>query len=196
MRSAGRGAQEGSSIIRRRPRRGIPVRTEPAHRINERIRHSQVLVIDDEGETLGVMDPRDGIEIALEKGLDLVEVAPNGKPPVCKIMDYGRFKYQQEKKAQESKKHATVIQLKEIKMRPKTGEHDYQFKLKKIRQFLEKGMKVKATIMFRGREVVHSGLGRSILLRIAEDVTDVGEVERAPKMEGRNMFLILASKQK
>jgi len=142
------------------------------------------------------MDPRDGIEIALEKGLDLVEVAPNGKPPVCKIMDYGRFKYQQEKKAQESKKHATVIQLKEIKMRPKTGEHDYQFKLKKIRQFLEKGMKVKATIMFRGREVVHSGLGRSILLRIAEDVTDVGEVERAPKMEGRNMFLILASKQK
>jgi translation initiation factor IF-3 len=155
-----------------------------------------VLVIDDEGETLGLMDPRDATEAAKEKGLDLVEVAPNGKPPVCKIMDYGRFKYQQEKKAQESKKHQTIVQLKEIKMRPKTGEHDYQFKVKKIREFLEKGNKVKATIMFRGREIVHSELGRNILLRIAKDIGDLGEVERDPKMEGRNMFIIFASNAK
>ncbi len=172
------------------------MRTEPAHRVNERIKQSQVLVIDDEGVTLGILDPRDAIQIAKERGLDLVEVAPNGRPPVCKIMDYGRFKYQQEKKAQESKRHQTVVQIKEIKMRPKTGEHDYQFKLKKVRQFLEKGMKVKATIMFRGREIVHSELGRNILHRIAADVEDVGEVERGAKMEGRNMFLILASKIK
>ena len=142
------------------------------------------------------MDPRDATAVAKEKGLDLVEVAPSSKPPVCKIMDYGRFKYQQEKKASESKRNQTVVLLKEIKMRPKTGEHDYQFKLKKIRAFLEAGMKVKSTIMFRGREVVHAELGAKILHRIAADVADVGDVEREPRMEGRNMFLFLSSKIK
>jgi len=154
-----------------------------------------VLVIDDEGNSLGELDPRRGVEIAAEKGLDLVEVSPNSNPPVCKIMDFGRFKYQQEKKAHESKKHQAVVQIKEIKMRPKTGEHDFQTKLKRIREFLEKGMKVKATIMFRGREVVHSELGKAILDRIATDIQDIGLVEREAKMEGRNMFLFLGPKK-
>lgn len=153
-------------------------------------------MIDETGTTLGVMDPRRGTEIALERGFDLVEVAPNGTPPVCKIMDYGRFKYQTEKKAQESKKHQVVVQVKEIKMRPKTGEHDFQFKLKHIRDFLEKGMKVKATIMFRGREVVHSELGAKILDRIIQDIADVGKLEREPRMEGRNMFIFLIPTKK
>ena len=155
-----------------------------------------MLVIDEEGTTLGVLDTRQAIETALDRGLDLVEVAPNNVPPVCKIMDYGRFKYTQEKKAHESKKHQTVIQIKEIKMRPKTGEHDFQFKLKHIREFLEKGQKVKATIMFRGREVVHSELGQRILLRITADTVELCTIEQELKMEGRNMFVILAPKKK
>jgi translation initiation factor IF-3 len=174
----------------------MPKKEEPTHRINERIRVRQVLVIDDEGVTLGILDTRDAIDMAVGKGLDLVEVAPNGTPPVCKIMDYGRFKYQQEKKTHDSKKHQSVVQLKEIKMRPKTGEHDFQFKLKHIRDFLEKGLKVKATIMFRGREVVHSDLGFNILRRIAEGVADLGKLEREAKMEGRNMFIVLTPTKK
>lgn len=154
-----------------------------------------MLVIDEEGNALGVLDTHDAIDIADEKGLDLVEVAPDNNPPVCKIMDYGRFKYQQEKKAHESKKHQTVVLLKEIKIRPKTGEHDFQFKLKHIRRFLDSGMKVKATIMFRGREVVHAELGRKILDRITEEIADVGIVERETRMEGRNMFVILGPKK-
>jgi len=174
----------------------VPKRDEPLHRINDRIKVSQVLVIDDEGEALGVLDIDRALSIAEERDLDLVEVAPNAKPPVCKIMDYGRFKFQQEKKAQESKKHQTVIQIKEIKMRPKTGEHDFQFKLRKIREFLEKGLKVKATIMFRGREIVHADLGRKILDRIIVDVADLGKIEREIRMEGRNMFVIINSNVK
>ncbi len=166
------------------------------HRINDRIRARQVLVIDDEGTTLGILDTRDAIDAALAKGLDLVEVAPSGTPPVCKIMDYGRFKYQQEKKVHESKRRQTVVQLKEIKMRPKTGEHDFQFKLKHIRDFLEKGQKVKATIMFRGREVVHADLGFNILQRISTDVADIAKLEREAKMEGRNMFIVLTPSKK
>jgi len=153
-------------------------------------------VIDDEGQTLGILDTKQALSIAEEKGLDLVEVAPNNNPPVCKLMDYGRFRYQQEKKAHESKKHQAVVQIKEIKMRPKTGEHDFQFKLKHIRNFLESGLKVKATIMFRGREVVHADLGERILLRIIESVQDIGIVERDPKLEGRNMFVILTPGKK
>ena len=153
-------------------------------------------MIDDEGQTLGILDTKQALSIAEEKGLDLVEVAPNNNPPVCKLMDYGRFRYQQEKKAHESKKHQAVVQIKEIKMRPKTGEHDFQFKLKHIRNFLESGLKVKATIMFRGREVVHADLGERILLRIIESVQDIGIVERDPKLEGRNMFVILTPGKK
>jgi translation initiation factor IF-3 len=174
----------------------MPKKEEPMHRINDRIRARQVLVIDDEGTTLGILDTRDAIDAALAKGLDLVEVAPSGTPPVCKIMDYGRFKYQQEKKVHESKRRQTVVQLKEIKMRPKTGEHDFQFKLKHIRDFLEKGQKVKATIMFRGREVVHADLGFNILQRISTDVADIAKLEREAKMEGRNMFIVLTPSKK
>ncbi len=168
----------------------------PQQRINERILARQVLVIDEEGVSLGVLDTRQALDTAAERGFDLVEVAPNNVPPVCKIMDYGRFKFMQEKKAHESKRHQTVIQIKEIKMRPKTGEHDFQFKLKHIREFLDKGLKVKATIMFRGREVVHAELGQRILVRITEQTTDIGAVEQELKMEGRNMFVILTPSKK
>jgi translation initiation factor IF-3 len=174
----------------------MPQKEEPTHRINDKIRARQVLVIDDEGRALGILDIRDALAAAEERELDLVEVAPNATPPVCKIMDYGRFKYQQEKKSHDSKKHQAVVQLKEIKMRPKTGEHDYQFKLKHIREFLEKGLKVKATIMFRGREVVHADFGAQILARIAQEVADLGKLEREAKMEGRNMFIVLTPTKK
>jgi translation initiation factor IF-3 len=174
----------------------MPKKEEPTHRINDQIRARQVLVIDEEGTTLGIKDTREAIEIAEARDLDLVEVAPNATPPVCKIMDFGRFKYQQEKKSHEGKKHQAVVQLKEIKMRPKTGEHDFQFKLRHIRDFLEKGLKVKATIMFRGREVVHANLGYAILARIAQELQDVGKIEREAKMEGRNMFLVLTPTKK
>jgi len=161
-------------------------------RVNDRINVRHVRTIDQEGEQLGILPVEEALAIARERGLDLVEVAPNSKPPVCRIMDYGRYKYQQEKRQQESKKHQHVIQVKEIKLRPKTGEHDFQFKLHHITKFLEKGNKVKATIMFRGREVVHPDRGMQILSRIEEEIAEFGIVEAPPKLEGRNMFMIIA----
>lgn len=131
---------------------------------------------------------------AEEVGLDLVEVSPNSDPPVCRIMDFGKFKYQQSKKQQESKKKATVIQVKEVKIRPKTEEHDYQFKLRSIRKFLSQKNKTKVTLRFRGREIAHADLAREVLERIAEDVADIGQVEQFPKMEGRQMIMMLGPK--
>ena len=161
-------------------------------RINERILARSIRTIDVNGDQLGILTVEEALVVARERGMDLVEVAPNSKPPVCRIMDYGRYKYQQEKRQQESRKHQHVIHIKEIKMRPKTGEHDYQFKLKHIRKFLEKGNKVKATVMFRGREVFHAERGTAILSRIEENVADLGFIEAPPKFEGRNMFMVIA----
>ncbi len=129
---------------------------------------------------------------AQEQGLDLVEVAANADPPVCRIMDYGKFRYEQQKKKQEAKKRQTVMQIKEIKFRPKTDEHDYQTKLKHIRRFLDDGDRCKATIFFRGREVVHKERGQAILDRIIQDTQDVGKVEQQPQFEGRTMFMMLS----
>lgn len=152
--------------------------------------------MDDDGEQLGVMVTRDALDRAREKGLDLVEVAPNADPPVCKIMDYGKFKYQQQKKLQEAKKKQTVIKIKEVKFRPKTDEHDYQTKLKKIVKFLDDGDRCKVTIFFRGREIVHKDRGLMMLDRVVEDTQDIAKVESKPMSEGRTMTMMLAPVKK
>ena len=152
-------------------------------------------MIDEEGAQLGVLDPRQALAMAEEKGLDLVEVAPTAQPPVCRIMDYGKYLYQQNKKAQEAKKNQKVIQVKEVKFRPKIDEHDYEFKKKHIIRFLKEENKVKATVMFRGREVTHSEIGQQILQRLLQEISDVAAVERLPKLEGYSMTMILTPKK-
>ena len=144
---------------------------------------------------MGVIPIREALAAAEERGLDLVEVAPAAKPPVCKIMDYGKYKYEMSKKAQEAKKKQTIVVLKEIKFRPKIDEHDFQFKVKHAFQFLGEGNKVKIRVMFRGREMAYMNQGRQILDRIAEEAKEIANVEYLPKIEGRNMFMILAPKK-
>lgn len=151
-------------------------------------------VIDPDGNQLGILQIREALAAALEFGLDLVEVSPTAKPPVCKIMDYGRFKYEQTKKQHEAKKKQATFQLKEIKVRPKTGDHDLQTKLGHIRKFLERKDKVKVTVMFRGREIALSEKGRELLQQIATEVEPTAVVEQLPKFEGRTMIMILAPK--
>ena len=158
------------------------------------IKAREVRVIASEGEQLGVLLLRDALQRAEEAGLDLVEVAPTAVPPVCRIMDFGKYKYEMNKKAHESKKHQTVIAVKEVKLRPRTDDHDVQFKTNNIKRFLEGGDKVKVGIMFRGREMAHPQQGRTLLERIVNDLQAVAIVEQMPRMEGRNMFLMLAAK--
>lgn len=153
-----------------------------------------VRLIDSEGEQAGVVPIEEALNAAEKVGLDLVEVSSNSDPPVCRIMDFGKYKYEQSKKLQESKKKATVILVKEVKIRPKTEEHDYQFKLRNIRKFLGQKNKTKVSLMFRGREIAYAHLARGLLERIAHDVEDIGVVEQMPKLEGRNMIMILAPK--
>ena len=162
--------------------------------INRNVRAKEVRVIDPEGAQVGVIPTYKAIAIANDHGLDLVEISPNANPPVCKIMDYGRYKYEQTKKKQEAKKKQASFQLKEIKVRPKTGEHDLQVKLGHIRKFLLKKDKVKVTVIFRGREITLSGLGRDILKKIAGETSEIAFVEQFPKIEGRTMAMILAPK--
>ncbi len=150
----------------------------------------QVRVIGENGEQFGVMDTRDAIRTAREQGMDLVEVAPNADPPVCKIIDYGKFQYEAKKKANEAKKKQVVITVKEIKFRPGTDEHDYSYRMKHAREWLQEGDKVKATIWFRGREMTHRELGARILEKLAHDLEDIGEIEVAPRMEGNQLFTI------
>jgi translation initiation factor IF-3 len=148
------------------------------------------------GEQLGVLTIEAALEKAQELGMDLVEVNPMAKPPVCKIMDYGRFKYEEKKRASEAKKKQVVVHLKEVKMRPKTEEHDYEFKVRNVKRFLEEGNKARITIMFRGREITHKELGQALLEDVIKDVKEVGVVEQVPRMEGRQMFMILAPNPK
>jgi translation initiation factor IF-3 len=165
---------------------------EPQTRINERIRVREVLLIDETGENKGVTSVEDAQKYALEKNLDLVEISPQARPPVCRVMDYGKWKYEQNLKAKEARKHRSQITVKEIKFRPKIGTADYETKKNHVRRFLEAGDRVKVTIMFRGREVVHSDLGRRILERVSVDVADVATVDQHPNLEGRNMTMMLA----
>jgi len=151
-----------------------------------------VRVIDEEGEQLGVLSLDEALTTAAGKGFDLVEVSPNAEPPVCRIMDYGKFKYQASKKAAEAKKKTAKVELKEVKMRPKTEEHDYNFKLKNARKFLDAGNKVKVTIMFRGREVTHPDYGKRLLEKLAADVQDIAQVEAPARMAGRFMSMVVA----
>ena len=151
-------------------------------------------VINPNGVQLGVMSPQEALQTAMSLGLDLVEVAPDANPPVCRIMDYGKYRYEQSKKAKDAKKKQTVIQIKEIKMRPKTDEHDLEFKTRHIERFLKEGNKAKITMIFRGREVMHTNLGRKLLDRLAEDLKDAAIVEQLPRLEGKNMVMILAPK--
>jgi translation initiation factor IF-3 len=150
----------------------------------------QVRVIGEDGDQFGVMDTREAIRTARAQGMDLVEVAPNAEPPVCKIIDYGKFQYEAKKKANEAKKKQVVITVKEIKFRPGTDEHDYSYRMKHAREWLQEGDKVKATIWFRGREMTHRELGARILEKLAHDLEDIGEIEVAPRMEGNQLFTI------
>jgi len=151
-----------------------------------------VRLIDDQNNQLGVLSLDAALRIANEKGLDLVEVAPQASPPVCRLMDYGRFKFETVKREKDQRRKQNVIKLKEMKLRPKVAEHDFQTKFKGLKQFLEAGEKVKVTIMFRGREMVHQDIGRKILNRVADDARTFAVVERQPLLEGKNLFMILA----
>jgi translation initiation factor IF-3 len=151
-------------------------------------------LIDPEGNQVGIVPLAKALEAAAEVGLDLVEISPSAKPPVCKVMDYGRYKYEQTKKQQEAKKKQSTFQLKEIKVRPKTGDHDLAVKIGHIKRFIDKKDKVKVTVMFRGREITLSSLGREVLERITEEMEDIAFVEQAPKFEGRTMVMVLAPK--
>ena len=160
-------------------------------RINHRIRAPEVRVIDPEGNQLGVVTLDDALEKAEDFGLDLVEVAPNARPPVCRIMDFGKYKYQQKKRSAEAKKKSSRVELKEVKFRPKTDSHDIETKLRHARKFLEARNRVKFTVMFRGREMAHPELPEQMLVECAQALSDVADVEQRPKMEGRNMTMLL-----
>jgi translation initiation factor IF-3 len=159
--------------------------------VNGRIRAPEIRLIDADGENAGVVTPREAMRMAEEAGLDLVEISPNANPPVCKIMDFGKFKYEQQKRESEARKKQKTIDVKEVKFRPNTDTHDYQVKMRNVFKFLEGGDKVKVTLRFRGREMAHQNLGRELLERVAEDTKEIGKVENMPKMEGRQMVMMI-----
>ncbi|UCD86197.1 MAG: translation initiation factor IF-3 [Deltaproteobacteria bacterium] len=161
-------------------------------RVNKRIRASEVRLIDPDGVQLGVFPIGEALTAATDRGLDLVEVSPKSNPPVCRIMDYGKYKYQQKKKLQEAKKKQSVIHIKEVKLRPKIEEHDLQFKLRHIERFLSEGDKVKVTVMFRGREITRKELGQALLERLVEETKELGTIDQSPKQEGRNLVMFLS----
>jgi len=164
-------------------------------RINEEIRAKEVRLVSGDGEQLGIVPLKDALRMAQEKELDLVEVSANAKPPVCRIMDYGKFRYEQSKREKEARKKQRIISVKEIKLRPNIEDHDLQTKSKNISKFLKEGDKVKVTMMFRGREMAHAELGKHLLNKVAAEMQEIANIERQPKIEGRNMIMILAPKQ-
>nr|WP_223156867.1 translation initiation factor IF-3 [Thermosediminibacter oceani] len=163
--------------------------------VNYEIKAREVRVIDVDGKQLGIMPLKEALKIAQERQLDLVKVAPQAKPPVCKIMDYGKYKYEQSKREKEARKNQKVISIKEIRMSPNIEEHDFQVRVKNALRFLDDGNKVKVTIRFRGREITHTQLGEEVLKRLADSVKEKGIVEKPPVIEGRNMVMILSPKQ-
>jgi translation initiation factor IF-3 len=163
-------------------------------RINNRIRIREVRVVGEAGEQLGVMATSEAMKLAEDAELDLVEVAPSAVPPVCRIMDYSKYKYEQEKSEKEARKKQRIVHLKEVRMGPKIGEHDYQFKLRNLEEFLKRGDKVKITMMFKGREMAHVDLGRKVLDRLSSDISAIGEIEEPPKQEGRFINMVIRAK--
>jgi translation initiation factor IF-3 len=170
----------------------LPTRDGP--RVNEEIRVPQVRLIDQEGEMIGVMSARDALLRAYEVGLDLLEISPNAVPPVCKILDYGKYKYEQQKKANEARKRQKVVELKEIKVRPNIDDHDYGVKMRQMKDFIAEGDKVKVTLRFRGREMAHQDLGLKVLDRIRTELAEATKVESMPRLENRQMIMVLAPK--
>ncbi len=182
-----------SSLPRPRfPRGQIPNQSKDEHRINERIRVPQVRLIDEKGGQVGIVNTQEALQMARDRGLDLMEVSPNANPPVCKICDYGKFKYEKKKQEHKAKKKQTVIKVKEIQLRPQTEKHDLDYKFKNVREFLEEGDKAKITIMFRGREITYVDQGFKIMRELIELVKDVGSVEAPPKLEGKKLIMVLA----
>ena len=191
-RTGGKPIPEEESTTIRRPFRAPPPPKE-GPRINREIRGTpQIQLIDEEGNNVGVVSFYDALDRAEEVGLDLVEIAPNSTPPVCKLLDYGRFKYQSQKKAAEARKNQKVVEIKEVKLRPGIDDHDYEVKMKQSRRFFEEGDKVKITLRFRGREMAHQDLGVMLLDRVRADVGDIAKVESEPRLEGKQMIMILA----
>jgi translation initiation factor IF-3 len=170
-------------------------RTRDLPQINERIRFPKIRVIDTDGAQLGIMPPHEALQLAEEKELDLVLLSDKADPPVCRIMDYGKYKFEQEKKAREARKKQHTADVKEVKMRYKIEAHDYNVRVKQAERFLRDGDKVKATVMFRGREIQHSDMAEELLKRMAADLEEVAEVQQAPKKEGRNMMMLLSPKK-
>ncbi len=175
-------------IDKRRTKRDLP-------QINERIRFPEIRVIDSDGSQLGIITPEEALNVAQDKDLDLVLVSESAKPPVCRIMDYGKYKFEQEKKAREAKKKQHTADVKEVKMRYKISEHDYQVRVNQAKRFLKSGDKVKATITFRGREIQHSNLAQDLLSRMAADLQELAEIQQSPKREGRNMMMLMSPKK-
>jgi len=163
-------------------------------RINDEIRAREVRLVGENGEQLGIFPIKEALRVSLEKGLDLVEVAPTAKPPVCRLMDYGKFRYEQSKREREARKKQKIITVKEVKIRPKIESHDLEVKTRNAERFLKDGDKVKVTVMFRGREITHPALGKQLCEQMAEMLKDIANVEREAKLEGRNMIMILSPK--
>ncbi|MDA7426951.1 translation initiation factor IF-3 [Primorskyibacter aestuariivivens] len=184
------GNHQRNKPIARRPHNAPPTR-DTGPRVNDKIRSPEIRLIGAEGENVGVVTPRRALEMAQDAGLDLVEISPNANPPVCKIMDFGKFKYEQQKRESEARKKQKIIEVKEVKFRPNTDTHDYEVKMRNVFKFLENGDKVKVTLRFRGREMAHQNLGRELLERVAEDVKEIGKIENMPKMEGRQMIMMI-----
>jgi translation initiation factor IF-3 len=170
----------------------LPTRDGP--RVNEEIRAAQVRLIDQEGEMIGVMSAREALARAYDVGMDLLEISPNAEPPVCKITDFGKFKYEQQKKANEARKRQKVVEIKEIKVRPNIDDHDYEVKMRQMKGFIEEGDKVKVTLRFRGREMAHQDLGVKVLERIRTEMAEATKVESMPRLENRQMIMVLAPK--
>ena len=188
------GAKAHLSIPPRRPvsRGAAPPQKEEGYRINHRIDAREVRLIAEDGANVGVVPTRQALMMAEEANLDLVEISPDAKPPVCKILDYGKFKFQEQKKAAEARKKQKVIEIKEIKMRPMIDDHDYDVKMRAIRRFFEEGDKVKITLRFRGREMAHQELGQQLLDRVKKDTAETAKVESEPRFEGRQIVMVLA----
>ena len=182
-----------TTTLARRPHNAPPQR-ETGPRINDRIRSPEIRLIGAEGENIGVVTPARAMQLAEEAGLDLVEISPNAEPPVCKIMDFGKFKYEQQKREADARRKQHIIEIKEIKFRPGTDLHDYDVKMRSVMKFLEEGDKVKVTLRFRGRELAHQELGLQLLNRVQTDVGDAGKVESMPRLEGKQMVMMIGPK--